>query len=308
MEPGLILTYIFKEIITVFVDQNLKPNIENLNSEIKKAYDIYFTEYPTDPLIHYQNTLYQIKSDYFLTDFLRYKIFYEISNDDIDNEGISKDFKLFYYWHLANFLQFPKTYRLIGDVFKEKLFIECYRLNVLVNLLNDNKLFQFIKNTPPINEVRMEWKLMCDQINTFISILKIEEILGRKNYLNYYLVLIRDNILTKKDTVKDFSSLNAEFKDYLKKVKDKDGNVPSILARNWKTGHYDRNISYQFSSTENKPYFLFDQQGGNFYYDFDKMNEFSVFRNEFLLNLYDLSCKYKKIIYDTTFENIYKYE
>ncbi|MBK8723854.1 MAG: hypothetical protein IPL95_16875 [Saprospiraceae bacterium] len=154
----------------------------------------------------------------------------------------------------------------------------------------------------------MEWKLMCDQINTFISILKIEEILGRKNYLNYYLVLIRDNILTKKDTVKDFSSLNAEFKDYLKKVKDKDGNVPSILARNWKTGHYDRNISYQFSSTENKPYFLFDQQGGNFYYDFDKMNEFSVFRNEFLLNLYDLSCKYKKIIYDTTFENIYKYE
>ncbi|MBK8723853.1 MAG: hypothetical protein IPL95_16870 [Saprospiraceae bacterium] len=130
MEPGLILTYIFKEIITVFVDQNLKPNIENLNSEIKKAYDIYFTEYPTDPLIHYQNTLYQIKSDYFLTDFLRYKIFYEISNDDIDNEGISKDFKLFYYWHLANFLQFPKTYRLIGDVFKENFYrmlsTECF--------------------------------------------------------------------------------------------------------------------------------------------------------------------------------------
>jgi len=83
-------------------------------------------------------------------------------------------------------------------------------------------------------------------------------------------------------------------------VKPDDAGVPSFLARSWETGDaqlYEGNRINKISNNHPDSYFLIDPQGGIYFHNYEKMIEYSIIRNQFLMNLMHMSSMYKTQLY-----------
>jgi hypothetical protein len=288
-EPGLIYTALSKEIITVCSIHKLPGNKGGLNKQISKTVNDFFNDNPDNKVVQYRDLISEYDYHYAVVDYLRYKYFFK------------EDFELFLYYHLGFILQYPKQYDSTGNINSNQLFIEIQRLVILNHLIakidskfNPDILFTF-RITP---EIRSLWFKYLDVINTFIN-----EIDSKVNPGESIIELLEETVAYHEVSIR-FKNLKNEFPNkyistfhtYISDM-HKVGKFPLSLQRDWKTGKINLDQVKAINGC-NKPYYLFDSQGGGYFINYDKLMTFSTKRNEVFETLRRMSFKYTGELYE----------
>ena len=93
----------------------------------------------------------------------------------------------------------------------------------------------------------------------------------------------------------------------MKEIKPNNALLPPFLARNWESGEsnlHESEIQNQINNKNDAAHFLIDPQGGIYFHNYEKMKDYSIIRNKFLMEILHLSSLYKTKIYKT-FNNQY---
>ena len=286
-EAGLIFTALSKEIVTVCSNSFVK-NKKNPNAKyIKKQLINFFTRNPKHYSNKYKQYFINFDFNYGVADYLRYKYFYK------------SNFELFLFYHIGFLIQYPKMYDVNGNINKEKLFTEVFRLLILNQLIfelentdNYNKINSFYIS-PDISGI---WKRYLNTINSFVqlyientdfhnSIFEIlkQDILDNEVNLNYNSLIDDDNNLAYK-----FVQISYKFMETIYQ----NSKIVQGVSRTWENGKVNKDF-IKSKNHINEPLFLFDSQGGAFFIDFIKLSKYSELRNQVFEDLRYLSLEYK---------------
>lgn len=284
-EPNLVFSLVFKEVLNIYI-ANEFPFIKLRDNYFKEKINKYYIEYPECPTKIFQyNMIDHSILEYLYNDYMRLKLFYK------------NDFKLFYYSYLSNLIQLPAIYSATGGIDKNKLIKEAFRIHLLVYFSSnyDYKDVEYVSKNPPNIEVASDWFFINSHISTFLKSSFIEKTIKDENIIKRDLIKI-DESIKKISKAKNFKSLIIPKINFIKKVYSSDALTPSFIGRNWKDGKIMKEY-FHMKSKNSKPYFLYDPQGGIFFYNFKRMEEYSKIKNEMMMCLYQESCIYKSEIF-----------
>lgn len=287
-EPSLVFSLTTKEIINIFVNKNFNK-LKERDKIYRDTLINYYKSNPDCPSIVLKNNILQYSIDYLYNDYMRLKLFY------------NNNFELFYYSFLANLVQLPALYSTKGGLDRNLLVRELVRIRYLILTLDQkeqNYLINLVRDNAPSREVRSEWNFAFNLLDYYFNNANYIDIANDEISKENFLIL--DEKIKEINSKSEFSSFKKKL-DFIQDVFINDSQCPAFLGRNWKGGDIVKNIPGEnnpFFFYENNPYFLYDPQGGVFFYNFERMTEYSKKRNQMMMILYDDACKIKGEIFD----------
>lgn len=316
-EPATLLFVLLKEALNLIVDQefhNLKDKAKKTNKDdVFKDFNIQIRKFLKENIEHriykFKSVLESKESEHYLfNDYLRLTIFFK------------HDFKLFYYHHMASLLMTPSLYYTSGALRRGSLSKELYRLFLLAliykNKTGSDDFLNLIRDNPPNIESKIDWMAGYDDLKVSLDTQQFKEVL---NSLDIYLFPF-EKTLTKRlesaieckeiieaDEIPIFNCFWEGCLGFMNIVKPQNAVVPSFLARNWLSGdaqlHEDRRAN-KICNDNPDSYFLIDPQGGIYFHNYEKMKEYTIIRNKFLMGLMHMSSIYKTQLY-RSYQNKY---
>ena len=214
----------------------------------------------------------------------------------------------------------PSFYYSSGALRRGLLSRELYRL-VLLALIhkrrtNSGDFLDYIRDNPPNIESKADWTIAYDDLRISLDTDQFNEVI---NIFDIYLSKLEKTVnervlksgecenIIKTDGIPTFHCFWQDCLEIMKTVKPNDTGVPSFLARNWETGDaqlYEGNRINKICNNNPDSYFLIDPQGGIYFHNYEKMKEYSIIRNQFLMNLMHMSSMYKTKLY-RSYQSLY---
>ncbi len=315
-EPATLLFILLKEVLNEVLNKEYKKSnklFKNIDDHFENEYSTQIRRFLQQNIAHEIYDFKQILENtevekYLYNDYLRLSIFF------------NNDYQLYYYHHIASLLMTPSFYYSSGALRRGLLSRELYRL-VLLALIhkrrtNSGDFLDYIRDNPPNIESKADWTIAYDDLRISLDTDQFNEVI---NIFDIYLSKLEKTVnervlksgecenIIKTDGIPTFHCFWQDCLEIMKTVKPNDTGVPSFLARNWETGDaqlYEGNRINKICNNNPDSYFLIDPQGGIYFHNYEKMKEYSIIRNQFLMNLMHMSSMYKTKLY-RSYQSLY---